>query len=401
MTALPDTLLSDAFLDDALLDDALLNRAAETYGTPLYLYDLGKVTAQVAALREVLPHATLLYAVKANPNHAVLETLASLGLGAEVITLGELVRAVRAGIPPEQIFLGGPRQDRDLVARAVELGVGRVSLDSVSQWRVWREVDAPGVRFLPRVNPGLDPRTHEHLATGAAESKFGMTPPEAAEVAGALAARGQLGGFHVHAGSQISDLDVYDEIFAVLEPLYERFEDVRELDVGGGFVVPGFDLERFAEKVSAFAERYHLTVTVEPGRFLVAAAGVLLSRVLHVKSGALHHVVRRRGHGRPAAARALRRGAPASGGRQDGHGFHRRRRRPPVRKRRPFGPRPRPARSRAGRPAGRRADRRLRLCDGLELRLEPPPAEAVVTKGELKLVRKRETVDDLLRLELD
>lgn len=87
--------------------DALLVKATEAYDTPLYLYDLDMMAAQVAALKEVLPGATLLFAVKANPNGAVLSTLASLGLGAEVITLGELERAVRASISPEHILLGG------------------------------------------------------------------------------------------------------------------------------------------------------------------------------------------------------------------------------------------------------------------------------------------------------
>ena len=386
--------------DSTSPEDALLNRAAETYGTPLYLYDLDKVSAQVGALREVLPQATLLYAVKANPNHAVLKTLAGLGLGAEVITLGELERAVRAGISLKQVLLGGPRQDRDLVARAAELGVGRVSLDSVSQWQIWREVDAPEVRFLPRVNPGLDPRTHEHLATGAAESKFGMTVGEAAEVAEALAARGQLGGFHVHAGSQISELDVYDEIFSVLTPLYERFGG-EELDIGGGFAVPGFDLKGFAEKVSRFAERHSLKVTVEPGRFLVAEAGVLLSRVLHVKSGALNHVVADAGMAdllRPALYGAAH---PVRVVGKTGTGFS----------------------ADVDGPLCENADRLGRgrdlpeVAPGDLLVVEQAgaygfamasnyasslrPAEAVLQGGKLRLVKKRETVDDLLRLELD
>ncbi|CAN5831676.1 diaminopimelate decarboxylase [soil metagenome] len=383
------------------LSDTLLTQAAETFGTPLYLYNLDKVVAQVAALRDVLPDATLLYAVKANPNGAVLKTLAALSLGAEVITLGELARAVRAGIPPKRILLGGPRQDADLIRQAVMLGVGRVSLDSVSQWRVWREVDAPSMRFLPRVNPGLDPRTHEHLATGAATSKFGMTPPEAAEVAEEVAAQGRLAGFHVHAGSQISELDVYDEIFSVLGPLYDRFEESEELDIGGGFVVPGFGLVGFAEKVAGFAERHSLKVTVEPGRFLVAEAGVLLSRVLHVKGGALNHVIADAGMAdllRPAlygAAHPIRAvGKTGTGFTADVDG-----------------------------PLCENADRLGQtrhlpeVVPGDLLVVEQAgaygfamasnyasslrPAEAVLQSGNLRLVRKRETVEDLLRLELD
>lgn len=274
---------------------------AQTYGTPTYVYDLDKVSQQVEALREAFSHADLHpdihYAVKANPCGAVLRHLAGHGLGAEVITLGELERSLRSGFPPEHLLLGGPKQDDALRDRATRAGVKLVSLDSVSQWETWREswreiwrdLESKEVRFLVRLNPALDPRTHEHLATGAAESKFGMTLQEAQEVAGALGEK--LAGFHVHAGSQIADMSVYDEIFAVLRPLYERFPKADTLNLGGGFAVPDFPLERFAEEVATFLKGLNVRLILEPGRYLVAQSGVLLTRVLHVKKGALHHVI--------------------------------------------------------------------------------------------------------------
>jgi diaminopimelate decarboxylase len=273
-----------------MIDNLVLQHIAETYGTPTYIYDLATISTKIQYLRQVLPAANLLYAVKANPSGAILRHLASHGVGAEVITLGELERAVRAGIAKEKIILSGPRQDTPLIERALELNVQNVSLDSVSQWQLWKTVNAKGVHFYPRVNPALDPKTHEHLATGAAESKFGMTVAEAKEVAEELAEQNQLEGFHVHAGSQITEASVYDDIFSALTPLYETFKPKR-LDIGGGFGVPGFPFEMFAQKVTAFAEKFGLEVTIEPGRYLVAEAGVLLTKVLHVKQGALHHVI--------------------------------------------------------------------------------------------------------------
>jgi diaminopimelate decarboxylase len=273
-----------------MLSDQTLETIAETYSTPTYVYDLEMVSTKINHLREVLPNATILYAVKANPSGAILRHLASHGVGAEVITLGELERASRAGMSKEKIILSGPRQDAALIERALELNIQNVSLDSVSQWQLWKTLDAKGVHFYPRVNPALDPKTHEHLATGAAESKFGMTVAEAKEVAEALAAIKQLAGFHVHAGSQITEASVYDAIFAALTPLYETFKPTH-LDIGGGFGVPGFPFKLFAEKVTAFAKKFNLDVTIEPGRYLVAEAGVLLTKVLHVKHGALEHVI--------------------------------------------------------------------------------------------------------------
>ncbi len=273
-----------------MLKDSTLETIAETHGTPTYIYDLETISEKIKHLRRVLPNANILYAVKANPSGAILRYLASHGVGAEVITLGELERAARAGIAKEKIILSGPRQDVALIERALELTISHVSLDSTSQWQLWKTVDAKEVQFYPRVNPALDPKTHEHLATGAATSKFGMTVAEARQVAEELSQRNQLAGFHVHAGSQITESSVYDAIFNTLTLLYETFKP-KHLDIGGGFGVPGFPFEVFAEKVTAFAEKFGLDVTIEPGRYLVAEAGVLLTKVLHIKHGALCHVI--------------------------------------------------------------------------------------------------------------
>jgi diaminopimelate decarboxylase len=266
--------------------DATLRAVAERFGTPVYVYDLDTIRARVEQLRRALPDADLFYAVKANPCGAVLRHLAGLGLGAEVITEGELARALRAGIPAERILLGGPRQDARLIAAARAAHVGWVSLDSLSQAESWA-AQLVTARFLVRLNPALDPRTHEHLATGAATSKFGLPLAETVRVAERLGER--LTGFHVHIGSQISNIGAYDEVFRQLSELLARFPYVRTLDLGGGFAVPDFPLAAFAEKVRAFVgER---AVLLEPGRFLVADSGTLLTRVLHVKDGPVKHVI--------------------------------------------------------------------------------------------------------------
>ena len=218
--------------------------------------------------------------------YTALRHLAKLELGAEVISEGELARALRAGIAPERILLGGPRQDVKLIEAARSAQVGRVSLDSVSQAERWLQ-DPTDTEFLVRLNPGLDPRTHEHLATGAASSKFGMTFDETIYVAELLGER--LSGFHVHIGSQIAELDPYDEVFRQLERLLERFPHATTLDLGGGFAVPDFPLAAFAEKVTPFVGARQLLL--EPGRFLVAESGTLLTKVLHVKDGPVKHVI--------------------------------------------------------------------------------------------------------------
>lgn len=269
------------------MNTSILAQIAATVGTPTYVYDLDAISERERRLQHAFVGASLRYAVKANPSGAVLRHVAERGVGAEVITLGELERALAAGMPPERIVLGGPAQGDALRARAKAAGVGLVSLDSVSQAETWlAQGDMPPC--VIRVNPALNPHTHEHLATGAATSKFGMTVAEAVALAPRLPT---LSGFHVHAGSQIRELTVYEEIFAVLAPLYAQFPHCSLLDIGGGFAVPDVPLADIAERVLAFAERLGVHVMIEPGRYLVAEAGTLLTKVLHVKRGALTHVI--------------------------------------------------------------------------------------------------------------
>ncbi|MBX3139222.1 MAG: diaminopimelate decarboxylase [Trueperaceae bacterium] len=273
------------------MTDALLSLIAGRFGTPTYVYDLDVVTEQVARLAAAFPFADIRYAVKANANGALLRHLVSLGVGAEALTEGELERALRAGFAPARIVLGGPGHTPALARRAAEAGVGLVSLDSVGVWRVWREADAPDTRFLVRVNPGFDPHTHEHLATAAATSKFGEPAAAALAVAGEVAATGRLAGFHVHAGSMLDDETVADLVVAALEPLYADFPDADLVDFGGGLAVPHAPLVGFAAAYERFVERSGKRVLLEPGRFVIAEAGTLLTRVLHVKEGARRHVI--------------------------------------------------------------------------------------------------------------
>lgn len=275
------------------ITDQQLEETAEKYGTPTYVYDLGEVRQRLRILQEALPGADVRYALKANSAVPVLRLMAENGAGAEAITRGELHRALDAGIQADRILVGGPAQGPDLRSAAREAGVTLVSLDSESQWEDWQAETGEGSApdFLVRVNPALDPRTHRHLATGSADSKFGLLPDAAARLAGELQEAGRFTGFHVHAGSQIGDLDVFRGVLDVLEPLLARYPG-RILNLGGGWRVPDFPLPDYAELVTGFAARHGLRLMVEPGRFLTAEAGVLLSRVLHVKRGGpVTHVI--------------------------------------------------------------------------------------------------------------
>ncbi|MEJ2667801.1 MAG: diaminopimelate decarboxylase [Deinococcales bacterium] len=390
------------------MDDPLLHAIAGRFGTPTYVYDLDLITRRRGELERFLPRAALRYAVKANPNGAVLRHLAALGAGAEVITLGELERALRAGVEPPDILVGGPRQDAELVARSSEAGVGLASLDSADQWRTWRD-HAGDVRMLVRVNPGLDPRTHEHLATGAATSKFGLSPAAALELGREVADAGLLAGFHVHAGSMIRDLAVYDAILDVLAPLYDALPGRPLVDLGGGFAVPDFPLEAFARRAQRLAAQLGARLLLEPGRFLVAESGVLLTRVLHLKrDGPTRHVVADAGMAellRPALYGAVHpirvvstgAAAPVASGPEDtldidgplcenADRLGRERRLPAVA---------------AGTLLAVAEAGAYGFAMASNYASSPRPAEVAVEAGVARLVRRRESVADLWRLEIE
>ncbi|MFA5551692.1 MAG: diaminopimelate decarboxylase [Trueperaceae bacterium] len=273
----------------------LFEEAAARFGTPTYLYDLPRISDQAESLRRAFPTAHMRYAVKANANGALLRHVAALGFGAEALTLGELERSLRAGFAPGAVVLGGPGVTAELARRSVEAGVSLVSLDGPGVYELYKPLlgcaAAANLRFMVRLNPGFDPDTHEHLATAAASSKFGLATEDAARLAESVASDGRLAGFHVHAGSMLTNAEVAHMVVAALEPLYARFQECTHVDLGGGFAVPGAPLAQFAAAYTGFAERHGVELILEPGRFLVADAGVLLTRVLHVKRGAKTHVI--------------------------------------------------------------------------------------------------------------
>ena len=262
---------------------------AREFGTPAYVVAEDDLRARARAFtRAVGVRGEIVYASKAFPCTAVLRVFAEEGLGCDVASGGELHLALRAGFEPGRLYLHGNAKSEAELAMALEAGVGTIVLDN--------EIDAErlaalgggagGTRYLARVIPGVDADTHEHILTGQAGSKFGMTP----EAVRDLARRVDLAGLHMHIGSQLRALDPYRRAVAALA----QVGDFEVYDLGGGLAVPyveGDDVVAPEDWVDGMVAAAHaelgedISLVLEPGRALVANAGVTLYSVETVKPG--------------------------------------------------------------------------------------------------------------------
>lgn len=261
-----------------------LRDAAARWGTPLYLTDLDTAAANLAAWRVALPGALVAYAVKANPDPVLLSRLVADGAGCEVAGPVELEQARRAGCPPEGTVVNGVGLDDAELASALASGA-LVNAESLGALDALLEARVTGGRIGLRINPALDAATHRHLATGAASAKFGIALEELPVALDRLReAGGPLASLGAHIGSAIEDVDPFAELAARLA-VAEGLASARSLapdriDLGGGLAsADPTTLERYA-----IAVRRHFPdsarLIVEPGRSIVAGAGWLVTRVV-------------------------------------------------------------------------------------------------------------------------
>lgn len=258
------------------MNEALLREAAERWGTPLYVTDLDAAAAAANAWRAALPGALVAYAVKANPDPALLRHLADEGFGFEVVGPIELAQALRAGAAPERIVVNGVGQTDADLADALATGalVNAESLGALDAM-----LRAGEGRIGLRVNPALDAATHAHLATGAATSKFGIALTDVAAAMRRLRSAGrQLTSIGAHIGSDIGELGVFVRSAGLLHELADR-TGAERIDLGGGY---SGDPARYASAVGREV-RDPRRLIVEPGRSIVGAAGWLLTRVVRVQ----------------------------------------------------------------------------------------------------------------------
>ncbi|MBB5711239.1 diaminopimelate decarboxylase [Sphingomonas xinjiangensis] len=286
-----------------------LARIAADVGTPVYVYSTATFQRHARAFREGLagvPRARIAFAIKANPNLAVLRLLANEGFGADVVSGGELARALAAGMPPEGIVFSGVGKTRAELDQGLNAGIGQFNLELeeegvvLSELAVARNIRAPATL---RVNPDVDAGTHEKISTGRAENKFGLPISEARAIFDRLAPLQGLNlrGVAVHIGSQLQSLEplerAYTRVGELVAELRAAGHSITHVDLGGGLGVPYRTTDtppspaEFGEMVARVTRGWDVELMFEPGRVIAANAGVLLTQVLWVKPGVTHPYV--------------------------------------------------------------------------------------------------------------
>lgn len=286
-------------------EDVPLDRIAEAVGTPVYVYSTAAMLDNLRTFRAALApvgDALIAYAVKANPNSAVLRVLAGDGAGADIVSGGEYTRARDAGVPPDKIVFAGVGKTQAEMALALEGGLYQFNMESLAEAEMLSQLACSLGKVAPvgfRINPDIGAGGHSKINTGAAASKFGIAIGGAADAYARAAALPGLDvrGVAVHIGSQLTSLDPLERAFTrlgeIIAALRSAGHDICVADLGGGLGVPYApdhppppSAADYANMVRRVTSGWNVRLVFEPGRLIVANAGVLLSRVIRVKPGA-------------------------------------------------------------------------------------------------------------------
>jgi len=283
-------------------EDVPLDRLAAEVGTPFYCYSTATLTRHYRGFAAALPEGALIaFSVKANGNHTKLKTLAQLGAGADIVSAGELSRALAAGIPAERIVFSGVGKTREEMRLALQAGIYQFNVESEPELEALSEVAAVLGARAPvtiRLNPDIDVGTHAKITTGTAETKFGVPWSRARQI---YARAGKLAGIvvvgvDVHLGSQITDMAPFEKAFSQVAELIAVLRadghQIARADLGGGLGVPYRsddapppEPDAYGRLIAKVTKGLEVQLIFEPGRLIAANAGILVGRTIYVKSG--------------------------------------------------------------------------------------------------------------------
>ena len=288
-------------------EDVKVSDIVSEVGTPFYCYSTATIERHYTVLASALSGlpATICYAVKANSNQAVIRTLANLGAGADVVSDGELTRALQAGIPPHKIVFSGVGKTEAELALALEKDILQINIESVPELERLNSVAKAVRKIAPvalRINPDIDAGSHDKISTGRKGDKFGIEWPLVHEVfsRASVLENIQPVGLAVHIGSQLTALKPFKSAFRKLRDmvdlLREAGHEIQRLDVGGGLGIPydGSDVPSPSAYGRAVAETLgdlECELLFEPGRMIVGNAGILVTKVVYLKNGTARNFV--------------------------------------------------------------------------------------------------------------
>ena len=291
---------SDAALGGLIEFD--LAALARKEGTPLYVYSADAIRRRLNALQRALQglDAGICYAVKANSNGSVLKLLGDMGAGADIVSGGELRRALLAGIPADRIVFSGVGKSADEINQALDAGVARFNIESRAELDLLQKLASKRgavARASVRINPDVDAMTHAKISTGKSENKFGVSIDEARKWfdKNARWSAVRLDGLHMHIGSQILSIEPIRQALQRIAAFWRELEvaghAIASIDVGGGLGVryrqgeQAISAEAYVAEIRDALAGFKGRILLEPGRWLLAEAGILLSRVLLEKHG--------------------------------------------------------------------------------------------------------------------
>ncbi|MFC3704020.1 diaminopimelate decarboxylase [Devosia honganensis] len=290
-------------------EDVNLNALAAEVGTPFYVYSSATLRRHVRVVQRAFEGIPTLiaYAMKANSNQAVLKLMAAEGCGADVVSLGELERALAAGIAPDRIVFSGVAKTVAEMRRGLEAGIKCFNVESEPELERLSMVAADMGRVAPvsiRVNPDVDARTHAKISTGKSQDKFGIPFRRAREVYRRMAELPNVDavGVDMHIGSQITDLEPFGNAFGLLAELVTQLREdghrIEHVDIGGGLGIPYHHDREAPPHPDAYAALVRdkvgglgCSLVIEPGRLLVGNAGILVTKVEYVKRGEADFII--------------------------------------------------------------------------------------------------------------
>ena len=274
-------------------------KLADKYQTPLYVYDFNHFTEQYKKLKEAFKgrKSLISYAIKANSNLSVIKHFANLESGADCVSIGEVKRALLAGIPKYKIIFSGVGKRDDEIEEALKLDILMINLESEAEMQRVEEIAGKlGVeaRISVRVNPNIDPKTHPYISTGLNENKFGVDLDTATRIYLKAKNSPHLNpvGIHFHIGSQLTELEPIKEASQIVADLVRKLQkvdiDIKFFDIGGGLGIRYKDevlIEpyEYAQAILSTLTGLDVTIVMEPGRFLTANGGYFLTKVLYEK----------------------------------------------------------------------------------------------------------------------